>query len=173
MLLCVFCLGACGVNNLPSYDAAVNAAWHALLSQYEERVTAIDALLDSEAWNHIDDVHRADLRSTLTRVQLAELTPKTLTDPAALNVFERDQRALAKHMHVIADTAASVPDPALQRQLAAVLALEAPIDAARRDYSEAQRRYNTELRTAPGRWWHQVLYPDLRAKAALPAAAAE
>ena len=29
---------------------------------------------------------------------------------------------------------------------------------ARRDYIEAVRRYNTELRTIPGRWWNALMY---------------
>ena len=31
---------------------------------------------------------------------------------------------------------------------------------ARRDYIEAVRVYNTELKTVPGRWWKSLLYPD-------------
>ena len=31
---------------------------------------------------------------------------------------------------------------------------------ARRDYIEAVRVYNTELKTIPGRWWKDFLYPE-------------
>ena len=34
------------------------------------------------------------------------------------------------------------------------------IAIARRDYIDAVRVYNTELRTIPGRWWKALLYPD-------------
>ena len=33
------------------------------------------------------------------------------------------------------------------------------IAVARRDYIEAVRLYNTELKTIPGRWWKQFMYP--------------
>jgi LemA protein len=38
------------------------------------------------------------------------------------------------------------------------------IAVARRDYIEAVKMLNTELRTIPGRWWHQFLYADVEAK---------
>ena len=34
------------------------------------------------------------------------------------------------------------------------------IAIARRDYINAVRVYNTELRTIPGRWWKALLYPE-------------
>src|SRR3546814_14894964 len=36
------------------------------------------------------------------------------------------------------------------------------ISVARRDFIEAVRIYNTELRTIPGRWWASFLYPDAK-----------
>jgi LemA protein len=34
------------------------------------------------------------------------------------------------------------------------------IAVARRDYIAAVARYNTELRTIPGRWWASLMYPE-------------
>jgi LemA protein len=39
------------------------------------------------------------------------------------------------------------------------------IAIARRDYIQAVQRYNTELRTIPGRWYAALLYPDAKVKA--------
>jgi len=36
------------------------------------------------------------------------------------------------------------------------------ISVARRDFIQAVQRYNTELRTFPGRIWAQILYADAR-----------
>jgi LemA protein len=36
------------------------------------------------------------------------------------------------------------------------------IAVARRDFIEAVRVYNTELRTIPGRWWASWFYPDAK-----------
>ncbi len=50
---------------------------------------------------------------------------------------------------------------ALQSQLEGT---ENRIAVARRDYIEAVRKYNTELRTIPGRWWAALLYADMKPK---------
>ena len=34
------------------------------------------------------------------------------------------------------------------------------ISVARRDYIEAVRLYNTELKTIPGRWWRSLMYSE-------------
>ena len=34
------------------------------------------------------------------------------------------------------------------------------IAIARQDYITAVQKYNTEIRTIPGRWWRAVFYPD-------------
>jgi len=47
---------------------------------------------------------------------------------------------------------------ALQSQLEGT---ENRIAVARRDYIEAVARYNTEIRTFPGRLWHSLLYSEL------------
>ena len=46
---------------------------------------------------------------------------------------------------------------ALQSQLEGT---ENRISVARRDYIEAVRVYNTELKTYPGIWWAKFLYPE-------------
>ena len=46
---------------------------------------------------------------------------------------------------------------ALQSQLEGT---ENRIAIARQDYITAVQKYNTEIRTIPGRWWRAVLYPD-------------
>ncbi len=47
---------------------------------------------------------------------------------------------------------------ALQSQLEGT---ENRIAVARRDFIQAVERYNTEIRTFPGRIWHSVLYRDM------------
>ncbi len=38
------------------------------------------------------------------------------------------------------------------------------IAVARRDYIEAVKGYNIELRTIPGRWWAALIYPEASVK---------
>ena len=51
---------------------------------------------------------------------------------------------------------------ALQAQLEGT---ENRIAVARRDFIQAVQRYNTELRTFPGKIWHSLLYSDLEPRA--------
>ena len=50
---------------------------------------------------------------------------------------------------------------ALQQQLEGT---ENRIAVARRDYIQAVQRYNTELRTIPGRWWRKFMYAEMQPK---------
>jgi len=59
------------------------------------------------------------------------------------------------------DLKASANFIALQSQLEGT---ENRIAVARRDYIEAVRAYNTEIRTFPGRIWKAILYSDAEAK---------
>jgi LemA protein len=56
---------------------------------------------------------------------------------------------------------------ALQSQLEGT---ENRIAVARKDYIEAVQKLNTEIRTIPGRWWHSLLYSDVKQKESFTAA---
>ena len=54
------------------------------------------------------------------------------------------------------------------RRFALILALQSQLEGtenriavARRDFIQSVERYNTEIRTFPGRIWHSLLYSDL------------
>ena len=40
-------LGACGVNNIPTYDEQVNAAWSQVLNQYQRRADLVPNLVNT------------------------------------------------------------------------------------------------------------------------------
>ncbi len=47
------------------------------------------------------------------------------------------------------------------------------IAVARRDFIQAVERYNTEIRTFPGRLWHSFLYSDMELRANFEATATD
>ncbi|HKI74396.1 MAG TPA: LemA family protein, partial [Pseudomonadales bacterium] len=59
---------------------------------------------------------------------------------------------------------------ALQSQLEGT---ENRISVARRDYIAAVQKYNTELRTYPGKLWYKMLYSDMKLHATYEATAQE
>jgi LemA protein len=90
------------------------------------------------------------------------LPPDVLTDPEAFKRFQEAQGQLGAALGRLIAITENYPDLksnrnflALQSQLEGT---ENRIAVARRDYIEAVRMYNTELRTFPGRIWAMVLY---------------
>lgn len=86
----------------------------------------------------------------------------TITDAEAFKKFQDAQAQLSGSLGRLVAISESYPDLrsnqnflALQSQLEGT---ENRISVARRDYIEAVRVYNTELRTFPGRFWAALFY---------------
>jgi LemA protein len=119
--------------------------------------------------------YAAHERNTLTavveaRAKVAQMAiPKDiLTNPDAFKAFQQNQGALSSALSRLLVTVERYPDLkasanfiALQSQLEGT---KNRISVARRDYIEAVKRYNTELRTFPGRIWKAILYSDAQPK---------
>ena len=158
-------LSACGVNTIPTYDEQAKAAWSQVLNQYQRRADLIPNLVETVKG------YAAHEREVLTEVveARARATQMTipediLTDPEAFQRFQEAQGELGAALSRLIAITENYPDLkanqnflALQSQLEGT---ENRIAVARRDYIEAVRRYNTELRTIPGRWWAALLYPE-------------
>jgi len=160
---------ACGVNEIPRLDEEVNAAWSQVENQYKRRADLIPNLVETVKG------YAAQERETLTaivearsKVAQMQIPPDILTNREAMDQFEQNQRALSGALSRLLVVVERYPDLksnqnflALQSQLEGT---ENRIAVARRDYIEAVRKYNTELRTFPGRLWAMVLYSDAKVK---------
>ncbi|HEX9626120.1 MAG TPA: LemA family protein [Acidiferrobacterales bacterium] len=169
-LLCAaLVLGGCGINAIPTYDEAVKAAWSQVENQYQRRADLIPNLVETVKG------YAKQERDVLTQVvearaKVAQMqVPKDiLTNPAAFKQFQQSQDALSSALSRLLVVVERYPELksnenflALQSQLEGT---ENRISVARRDYIEAVRLYNTELRTIPGRWWAALLYKDAALK---------
>ena len=99
-----------------------------------------------------------------SKVAQTNIPADILTNPQAFQAFEQNQAALSSALSRLLLVVERYPDIkanqnflALQSQLEGT---ENRIAVARRDYIEAVRLYNTELRTFPGRIWASILYTD-------------
>jgi len=88
--------------------------------------------------------------------------------PDAFRAFQQNQGQLTQALSRLMVVSERYPDLkanqnflSLQSQLEGT---ENRISVARRDYIEAVRQYNTELRTIPGRWIAAIFYPDATVK---------
>src|SRR4249919_1365586 len=165
----VACLGlllaGCGVNNIPSYDEAAKAKWSQVLNQYQRRAELIPNLVETvkgyaaQERQVLEEVINA--RARATQVQIPA---DVVTNPEAFKRFQEAQSQLSGALGRLLAVSERYPDLksnqnflALQSQLEGT---ENRIAVARRDYIEAVRQYNTELRTFPGVIWASTLYKN-------------
>jgi LemA protein len=162
-------LASCGINTIPTLEEQVNAAWSEVLNQYQRRADLVPNLVETVKGyaTHEREVLEA-VTEARARVGQMQLPPDITENPEAFRRFQESQQALSGALSRLIAVAEAYPDLkanqnflALQSQLEGT---ENRIAVARRDYIEAVRRYNTELRTIPGRWWAAFLYPDAKPK---------
>ena len=162
-------LSGCGINNIPTYDEGVKAAWSQVENQYQRRADLIPNLVETVKGFAKQErevlVQVVEARSKVAQMQI----PKDiLTNPQAFQQFQQNQDGLSSALARLMVVVERYPDLksnqnflALQSQLEGT---ENRISVARRDYIEAVKKYNTELRTIPGRWWAALLYSDAKVR---------
>lgn len=169
VLMLVSMLSGCGVNNIPTYDEQVKAAWSQVLNQYKRRADLVPNLVATVKGyaEHESDVLIA-VTQARSQVGSIKLPKDVLQNPAAFKKFTAAQSKLTgalSRLLVVSERypklQASKNFLTLQAQLEGT---ENRISVARRDYIKAVQRYNTELRTIPGRWYAALFYPDAEVK---------
>jgi LemA protein len=165
-LLALFTAG-CGVNAIPTYEEQAKAKWGEVQNQYQRRSDLIPNLVETvkgfaqQERDVLTAVVEARAKATQIRIDASQIT-----DPEALKRFQDAQQQLSGAIGRLLAVAEAYPDLkssqnflTLQAQLEGT---ENRIAVARRDYIEAVRIYNTELRTFPGILWASTLYRDAK-----------
>ncbi len=162
-------LAGCGVNEVPKLDEQVKAAWSQVQNQYQRRADLVPNLVETVKGyaNQEQETLTAviEARAKATSVQLpADITQ----NPDAFKQFQQAQGQLSGALGRLLVVAEQYPNLksdqaflSLQSQLEGT---ENRITVARKDYIDAVQRYNTQLRTIPGRWIAAVVYPDAKVK---------
>lgn len=160
-------LSGCGVNAIPSYEEQAKASWAQVLNQYQRRADLIPNLV--ETVKAAANFERSTLEAVVNaRAKVAQtpIPPDILTNPEAMQQFQQNQGALTAALSRLMVVVERYPELkanqgflTLQAQLEGT---ENRIAVARRDFIDAVRLYNTELKTIPGRWWAALLYPDAK-----------
>src|SRR5688500_7722820 len=154
-------LSACGINSIPTAEEDAKAKWANVQNQYQRRADLIPNLVESvkgaaaQERNVLREVTEARARAS----QIT-LSADQLRDPEALRAFSQAQGQLSTALIPLRQLQEAYPDLksnqnflALQSQLEGT---ENRIAVARRDYIEAVRAYNTEIRTFPGQIWAMI-----------------
>ncbi|MGE6661949.1 LemA family protein [Pseudomonas sp. NPDC077408] len=159
-------LAGCGINNIPQYDEQVKSAWSQVENQYQRRADLIPNLVET-----VKGFARQE-QETLTAVTEArskatsiQISAEDLDDPEKMQRFQQAQNQLTGALSRLMAVSERYPDLksnqnflALQSQLEGT---ENRIAVARRDFITSVERYNTEIRTFPGRIWHTLMYSDM------------
>jgi len=158
-------LAGCGINNIPTYDEEAKAKWSQVLNTYQRRADLVPNLVNTVKGYaaHEKDV-LTDVVEARSKVAGMKVDASLINDPKAFQAFQENQAALTSALSRLLVTVERYPELkssqnflTLQSQLEGT---ENRIAVARRDYIEAVKRYNTELRTIPGRWWKELMYSD-------------
>jgi len=166
LFMLAFLLTGCGINNIPTYDEKVKSAWSQVENQYQRRADLVPNLVETVKGFAAQEKETLtaviEARSKATSIQVDE---SILNNPQKLQQFQQAQGELSSALSRLMAVSERYPDLksnqnflALQSQLEGT---ENRIAVARRDFIQAVERYNTEIRTFPGKIWHSILYSDM------------
>jgi len=159
-------LSSCGINNIPTFDEQVKAAWSQVENQYQRRADLIPNLVETVKGfaNQEKDTLTAVVEAR-SKVSSMQVDSNLINDPQKLQQFEQAQQQLSGALSRLMVVVERYPDLksnqnflALQSQLEGT---ENRIAVSRRDYIAAIQRYNVEIRTFPGRIWHSLMYGEM------------
>jgi LemA protein len=167
-------LAGCGYNNIPTMEETAKARWADVQNNYQRRADLIPNLVATvqgyakQEKDVLTSVIEARAKATQVRVDASQLT-----DPEKLKQFQDAQAQLSGALGRLIAVSENYPDLksnqnflALQSQLEGT---ENRIAVARRDYIEAARAYNTELKTFPGVLWASTVFRSNKPMAAFTA----
>ncbi|WP_265092089.1 MULTISPECIES: LemA family protein [unclassified Marinobacter] len=169
LLMLAFLLTGCGINNIPTYDEKVKSAWSQVENQYQRRADLVPNLVETVKGFAAQEKETLtaviEARSKATSIQVDE---SILNDPQKLQQFQQAQGELSSALSRLMAVSERYPDLksnqnflALQSQLEGT---ENRIAVARRDFIQSVERYNTEIRTFPGKIWHSILYSEMEVR---------
>ena len=151
-------VSGCGYNTIPTDEETAKAKWADVQNNYQRRADLIPNLVNTvqgyarQEKDVLTAVVEARAKATQVKVDVSQLT-----DPDKLKQFQDAQNQLSGALGRLLAVSENYPDLksnqnflALQSQLEGT---ENRIAVARRDYIEAVRVYNTDLRTFPTAIW--------------------
>jgi LemA protein len=164
LLLCIGSIvSGCGYNTIPTLDEQAKARWSDVQNQYQRRADLIPNLVATVQGyaKQEKDVLTAVVEARAKATQV-KLDVSQLTDPEKVKQFQDAQNQLTGALGRLLAVAENYPDLksnanflALQSQLEGT---ENRISVSRRDYIEAVRAYNTEIRTFPSIIWAKTVF---------------
>lgn len=147
-------LSGCGINSVPAAEEVVKAKWADVQAQFQRRANLYDnlaAVVKAAGANEKGILLGVtEARAKATSVQI---NPGDLSDPAKMQAYQQAQSQFGTSLGRLLVSVEAYPNVQsnenyrdLQSQIEGT---ENRIAVAIRDYNEAVRKYNTEIRTFP------------------------
>jgi LemA protein len=159
----VVTLSACGINAIPTAEENAKARWADVQASYQRRANLIPNLVATVRGAAASE-ERILTGVTQARADATRITvsPDQLTDPAAMQRFQEAQSRLSAAIIPLQRLQEAYPNLQSQQNFATLMSqlegTENRITIAIRDYNEAVRAYNTEIRTFPSVIGARVIY---------------
>ncbi|MFY4759793.1 LemA family protein [Aliarcobacter butzleri] len=178
ILLAIIYITVTNYNNIPKLDENVKEKWSQVQNQYKRRADLIPNLVETvKAYANHEKNTLVEVTESRSKVSQITLNENTLNNPELLQQFENAQSnltsALSKLMVVVEkypELKANENFLSLQSQLEGT---ENRITVARRDFIEAVKLYNLELRTMPGKLVAAIAHPEAKIKETFTASPTE
>ena len=163
-------------NSLVTSSEGVDNSWAQVENVLQRRADLIPNLVETvKGFAQQEQDVLIAVTEARAKVGQTQLPPDMLNDEEAFRRFEQNQAELSGALSRLLVVVEQYPELrsnqnflALQSQLEGT---ENRIAVARRDYVEAVQRYNTEIRTFPGRLWAMVYGAEPKANFAASAGA--
>jgi LemA protein len=165
-------------NNIPKLDENVKEKWSQVQNQYKRRADLIPNLVETvKAYANQEKSTFLEVTEARNKVSQININEETLKNPALLQQFENAQSSLTSSLSKLMVVVEKYPDLKsnenfrdLQSQLEGT---ENRIAVARKDFIEAVKLYNLQLRTMPGKIVAAIFHPEAELKEVFKAAESE
>jgi LemA protein len=149
-------LSACGINSVPAAEETAKAKWADVEAAFQERANLIpnlqEIVLSSAEQERATFDAVTSARASATRPEV-QLDGDDLSDPAKMQAFQAAQGELSGALSRLLVSVEAYPELRSQENFGRFMTQfegsENRIRVAIRDYNEAVRVYNTEIRTFP------------------------
>ncbi len=158
-------LSACGINTVPTAEENAKAKWADVEAAFQERANLIpnlqEIVMSSAEQERGTLTQVIEARASATRPEI-NVSAEDLGDPAKMQAFQAAQNELGGALARLLVSVEQYPELRSQenfgRFMTQLEGSENRIRVAIRDYNEAVRAYNTEIRTFPSIIAANVIY---------------
>ena len=162
-LAAIATLSGCGVNTIPAKEETAKARWADVESAYQRRADLIPNLVATvKGYAKYEGDTLVAVTNARAKATSITVDPSKLSDPNAIAQFDAAQQQLSGSLGRLLVSVEKYPDLKANEQFnnlqSQIEGTENRINVTRKDYNEAVRDYNTEIRTFPSVIGAKVIY---------------